>query len=1022
MVVPGPAARPVVVSERTLYPKLEKFIQGLGVVVSSEIGAEEGRGWTDLVCDVDEVRVIVEIRFGGPKDRTQLIIDAQRHAREERAFDFAILLYPELVNKHVLPDQIESLALDTKVLVTPATRWWSENVEGTVEARDFLTQLFSPAKRAAVTIDFASLVSRLQSRIESLSISLRRAIRTNGRASFAQVVGRFESFVTLSGIDPDDKKAVQQVRIAAIDLIAFLLVNQLIFYRVYQTRKPSSGLPDLPQPLTSIGELSEGFDKIAAINYDPIFGIDLVSAMEDLTDTKFLTEDVAALVGILPVLRPEQISHDLVGRLFHDLLPFATRKTLGAFFTKPVAAEVLATVAIRPRHGKLGRTIIDPACGSGTLLVAAYRAFEKCESPKDVDAFHKEFIEDRLTGVDVMPFAASLTATNLAAQNVATTLVGARVGMADSLGIEQGATIPAFSTAMQVMLEGLGIAPKTGAKAKGRKAVALRKRGHPFNIEPVDYVIMNPPFSDWEKIPDDIKRGIMARSSLVTRAGGTANLWQLFVIRAWDLGHEGTVHAAVLPINLFRGRATEKVRQHLYEHATIEAVIVSEKEIAFSESAQYRDVLAIYRQEPPSDGHEVRVVHLHRSLELAGLDGATTLGEALGKAIYEEGDPPEDCWIERVAQPTSVKGDKLAARVFGSGTPERQRLERSLERIYRHGKSKLRPVRASEIWEGFGPRPKGLSEIVLVRRDTPGMRAPTHRTRQAALILTRATGNRLEFYRKGPSGEKLLRLSATVGRKGLLSDEEKGVLPALTTMAGVRTLDLAEDTDFVLTAPYPSWQKARNLSTWSERKDRSQMFSWKELVVNNVRGCRTQLAVPDKLQLDSPDAFLLATYREEPFVITNMLYGITTTNSGDAALQALWLNSIFTIAFFALRQSGALAGGLTRLKISDWVQHRLLDVEKLTDEDRKLLGAVFKELRRLPMKNFTDQLSGDPHRVKIDSALLQVLGFTEREARELLPDIYSAVKAELSRASERLGTDEEDTGQRTLDEADGDAE
>lgn len=1015
-------ARPVVVSERTLYPKLEAFLNDLGIVVSSEIGAEEGRGWTDLVCDVDEVRVVVEVRFGGPKDRMQLILDAQRHARDERAFDFAILLYPEPATRHVLPDQVESLALDTEVLVTPATRWWSEDVEGWMRVRDFLTQLFSPAKRAAPTIDFASLVSRLQSRIESLSVSLRRAIRTNGKASLAQVVGRFESFVTLSGIDPDDKKAVQQVRIAAIDLIAFLLVNQLIFYRVYRSRKPDSALPDLPRPLTSIGELSEGFDKIAAINYDPIFGIDLVSAMEDLTDAESVTEDVSALAGVLPVLRPEQISHDLVGRLFHDLLPFATRKALGAFFTKPVAAELLASVAIRPRNGKLGRTVIDPACGSGTLLVAAYRAFQRRERPGNADAFHKEFIEDRLTGIDVMPFAASLTATNLAAQNVGTTLEDARVGMADSLGIEQGATIPAFSIAMQLMLEGLGLAHKIRAKARDRRAVALQKHGHPFKIEPVDYVIMNPPFSDWEKIPDDIKRGITARGSLVTRAGGTANLWQLFVIRTWDLGHEGTVHAAVLPINLFRGRATEKVRQHLYEHATIEVVIVSEKEIAFSESAQYRDVLAVYRQEPPSDDHEVHVVHLHRSLERAGVEGATALGEALGKAIYDEGDPPEDCWIEKVAQPISVKDDTLAARVFGSGTPERQRLERTLARVYKRGRDKLRPLRGSEIWEGFGPRPKGLSEIVLVRRDTPGMRAPTHRTRQAALVLTRAAGDKVEFYRKGPSGEKLLHLSATVGRRGLLSDEEKGVLPALTTMAGVRKIDLDEDTDFVLTAPYPSWQKVRSLSTWSERKDRSQMFSWKELVVNNVRGCKTRLAVPDKLQLDSPDAFLLATYREVPFVITNMLYGITTVDTEDAAVQALWLNSILTIAFFALRQSGALAGGLTRLKISDWVQHRMLDIEKLTDADRKMLSAVMKDVRRSPMKNFLDQLSGDPVRMKIDSAMLQVLGFTQKEARELLPDIYSAVKSELSRASERLRSGEEDSGQMTLDVVEEDAE
>ncbi len=1009
-------ARNVKISERTLYPFLAAFLKSIGVGAVSEIGAADTRGWTDLVCDVGPTRVVVEVRFGGPEDRMQLLLDAMKHARDERVTDYAILLYPEPPSRTILPGQIESLALDSDVLATPATRWWSEDLETPLKARDFLSQLFSQGARATPKIDFHSLVKRLQSRITSLSLSLRRALRRNGKAPLAQVVGRFESFVTLAGADPDDKEAMFRIRTAAIDLIAFLLVNQLVFYRIYRARKPDSGLPELPRHLTSLGELSEGFEKLADINYDPIFGIDLVSEIQHLTQADYLVEDVSALANSLPVLRPEEVSHDLAGRLFHDLLPQETRKTLGAFFTRPEAAELLASVAIRPRGEWSGTSVMDPACGSGTLLVAAYRRFRHIEKPTNLERFHREMNQERITGIDIMPFAASLTATNLAAQNVPATLLCARVGMADGLGLSSSApSIPAFSTAIQTLLLDLGLsAPKKRAATKPRQAVALRRRGKSFEIRDVDYVVMNPPYSDWEKIPDEIKKGIAARTSLVERAGGTANLWQLFVIHTWGLVTKGGVYAAVLPINLFKGTTTSTVRQHLYANSTIEAIIVSEKEVAFSESSIYRDVLVVYRHLPPPEGHKVRVIHLHRSLVAGGIEGAARLGEALGAAIYDGASPPEDCWIEEVIQPRSISSDNLAARVFGSGTPERQRLERTLARILARGMGKLRALRPGEIWEGFGPRPKGLSGFVLVRRDTPGLQRPTYRTRQATLVLDRATKSRIEFFRKGPGGEEALRLATQISGTG---DRANGALPALTTMAGIRTMDLGSDTDYVLISPYRGWEKVRALSSWSTRKDRTQMFSWKELVINPVRSKKTRLAIPDKLQLDSPDAFVLATYSKEPFVITNMLYGLTTKDAEEAALQALWLNSICTLAFFALRQSGALAGGMNRLKISDWVQHKLLETSSLTEKERAGLLSLVRSLGRVPLAPLKEQLVNDTSRKSIDLSILRLLGFTTKEAEELLPDLYGAVSAELTRAMDRLGGGEvEDSSQTTLDE------
>ena len=68
-------------------------------------------------------------------------------------------------------------------------------------------------------------------------------------------------------------------------------------------------------------------------------------------------------------LGPQHVKVDLIGIIYHDSIPPITRKKMGAFYTNPIAAELLATLAIK----KWQVQVLDPACGSGTLLVASYK-------------------------------------------------------------------------------------------------------------------------------------------------------------------------------------------------------------------------------------------------------------------------------------------------------------------------------------------------------------------------------------------------------------------------------------------------------------------------------------------------------------------------------------------------------------------------------------------------------------------------------------------------------------------------
>ena len=67
-------------------------------------------------------------------------------------------------------------------------------------------------------------------------------------------------------------------------------------------------------------------------------------------------------------LRIDRYKHDILGPLFHELIPLAIRKRLAAYYTENSSADLLARLAVHNADD----SILDLSCGSGTLLVACY--------------------------------------------------------------------------------------------------------------------------------------------------------------------------------------------------------------------------------------------------------------------------------------------------------------------------------------------------------------------------------------------------------------------------------------------------------------------------------------------------------------------------------------------------------------------------------------------------------------------------------------------------------------------------
>ncbi|MCX5998736.1 MAG: hypothetical protein NTU41_03880, partial [Chloroflexi bacterium] len=213
---------------------------------------------------------------------------------------------------------------------------------------------------------------------------------------------------------------------------ALVIINAMIFHE-----RLASTHPDI-RPLETTrdgGRISKvgligAWDAILEIDYWPIFKMarEVVSNLSDVEASAVLDECARAAEKLLAMGMVGR--HDLAGRIFNRLV--SERKFLAAFYTSIPAATLLAGLALLPdRWPKLDWTsveelrrfrVIDPACGTGTLLMASYRQIidnhrSASGDKASVTELHKALMEEIICGADVVQAAIHVTAATLAAMS-----------------------------------------------------------------------------------------------------------------------------------------------------------------------------------------------------------------------------------------------------------------------------------------------------------------------------------------------------------------------------------------------------------------------------------------------------------------------------------------------------------------------------------------------------------------------------------------------------------------------------
>ena len=481
--------------EELLNGRLAELLVGQGLAARAE--RREGGRRMDVVVDVGGARVVLEAEAGfSAAKRKEAIGDADRRLKQGLTTVVFAVCYPD-------GSTTDSLA-QAKPIWTVRTR--SELGGGAGGARwsepGGVPELAEAIRQAGGAVGDADGAAQILS--EALDAAVQR-LSTPARRALAQ-----EMDLPRTKVKPGSR---EDGYFTAAKRAMLVVATAMLFHHRLQEHLPAvrpSGYagdwsPANPaqcaaEPETTVGAFLEAWRAILAVDYRPVFETARVALLAlpqtpDIAQAVFtLAGEVGKIAGLVHGLR-----HDLLGRIFHRVLD--TARYDGSFYTSTPAAVLLAALAIREEDCDWSDAnaverlrICDPACGTGTLLMAAaerIRDLRQRAGPiaaEDEQLLALALVENVLWGYDI-----NLTATHMAASTLGMLSPSTKFGRMNIhrtlLGVYEG-------TPYLGSLEFLTGQPRLAAWPSISQQVDDDRGGEPPEHPPaMDLVIMNPPFT-----------------------------------------------------------------------------------------------------------------------------------------------------------------------------------------------------------------------------------------------------------------------------------------------------------------------------------------------------------------------------------------------------------------------------------------------------------------------------------------------------------------------------------------------
>ncbi|UCE15001.1 MAG: SAM-dependent DNA methyltransferase [Candidatus Heimdallarchaeota archaeon] len=364
------------------------------------------------------------------------------------------------------------------------------------------------------------------------------------------------------------EKGREELERASIRVAAFIIVSQILFYLIL--KQENEKILKEVNRIQSTKHLQSLFDDIVVRkHYKVIYQARLVEMLP--------TNSVTSLNQIfqsLSLCRLEEFQSDIIGKIFHGLIPFELRKFLAAYYTSNTAGDFLGYLVIRDTQIK----ILDPACGSGTLLVSAYKRIKELNG----EISHTRILQN-LFGFDVAAFAAQLAGINLALQEPLEPIDKCQIGIMDFFKLKLG----------------------------------QQNKNLEFSVPKFDVIIGNPPFTRGDRLDREYKDFLethLRRNGILLKYNKKyLGLYAYFLLDSLRfLKDQGTL-AFILPFSVINSLTMKPVMQYLSEKFSFRYFITSDVQEAFSEQSAFKEVFLV-AQKGKSPSQTVKFVILKQKL------------------------------------------------------------------------------------------------------------------------------------------------------------------------------------------------------------------------------------------------------------------------------------------------------------------------------------------------------------------------------------------------------------------------
>ncbi len=598
------------VYESTLNTWLAADLRARGLDARAESGQGGGKR-LDVEIALDGLKIALEAEQGfSATKKASAIKDADSRLRDDLADCAVAICYPAGLGAAAELAECELLhALRSHKERPPAkkTSWKRDNISQLVSViRKIPDQLGDPdeiANRLSFSLDRAvARLSESQKQDLAACLDLPAGKPTKIEPGYA-LTSRFNQAA---------KRAMLVVATAVMFHSQLDKHRHIIKPRAFKGDWSPARASQCAESDDPIGAFSQAWKLWLAVDYKPIFDT-ARSALQALSGSHEFAAAVRVVArASLQVTRNiVGLRHDLLGRIFHKVLDAARYD--GSFYTTTAAATLLANLAIRDDlidwsdSGAIARLrITDPACGTGTLLMAAAERIRDLTSAAGNQAeVSRLLIEQVLTGYDVNLTATHLAATTLGLLSPTTTFERMKIFRA-LLGVDENNEAKLGS--LEFLDAGKDGQPRLLPWPTGVEQIETQ--AEVAQAEAADLVIMNPPFTRDSLRHDQFSRAqerkLKAREKeLFDKLEGgihrSHNGGGFLALADKIAKNENATIAVVLPLVGATNYATREMRIYLAKKFHIDTIVTSHDptRIYFSENTSIGEMLLVCRRRPP---------------------------------------------------------------------------------------------------------------------------------------------------------------------------------------------------------------------------------------------------------------------------------------------------------------------------------------------------------------------------------------------------------------------------------------